>query len=208
MTQPACRTFLPGHVVVIICSITIQLSNLARTIYLEQHKQFYSKISNFAIMGLLFLSYPLLGYIADVCLTRYRTLKCSFIFLIVGYTIGLILFLIAIPVNLTEILDKTSFFNDDKSYTVLVISAIPLIALVTTGVAFIHWYYWTHNAVQLVAMSLAVAWLTTEASLKSLSSYEAHTISTLFSCCRQFSTFTEPIQELSDQLLEAPHQNW
>ena len=151
-------------------------------------------------MGLLFLSYPLLGYIADVCLTRYRTLKCSFIFLIVGYTIGLILFLIAIPVNLTEILDKTSFFNDDKSYTVLVISAIPLIALVTTGVgmfeanalqfgldqlleaptpkliAFIHWYYWTHNAVQLVAMSLAVAWLTTEASLKSLSSYEAHTI--------------------------------
>ena len=200
MTQPACRTFLPGHVVVIICSITIQLSNLARTIYLEQHKQFYSKISNFAIMGLLFLSYPLLGYIADVCLTRYRTLKCSFIFLIVGYTIGLILFLIAIPVNLTEILDKTSFFNDDKSYTVLVISAIPLIALVTTGVgmfeanalqfgldqlleaptpkliAFIHWYYWTHNAVQLVAMSLAVAWLTTEASLKSLSSYEAHTI--------------------------------
>ena len=29
MTQPARRTFLPGHVVVIICSITIQLSNIA-----------------------------------------------------------------------------------------------------------------------------------------------------------------------------------
>ena len=28
MTQPARRTFLPGHVVVIICSITIQLMNL------------------------------------------------------------------------------------------------------------------------------------------------------------------------------------
>ena len=32
MTQPARRTFLPGHVVVIICSITIQTLNLARTI--------------------------------------------------------------------------------------------------------------------------------------------------------------------------------
>ena len=86
MTQPARRTFLPGHVVVIICSIIIQLSNIPRTFHVEQHQRSYNKIASFAILGLLFLSYPLLGYIADVCLTRYRTLKCSFIFLIVGCT--------------------------------------------------------------------------------------------------------------------------
>ena len=63
---------------------------------------------------------------------------------------------------------------------------IPLIALITTGVglfeanalqfgldqlleaptpkliAFIHWYYWTHNAVQLVAMYLTIGWIATE----------------------------------------------
>ena len=39
MTQPARHTSLPGHVVVIICSVTIQLSNIARTLNLEQYEQ-------------------------------------------------------------------------------------------------------------------------------------------------------------------------
>ena len=71
MTQPAHRTFLPGHVVVIICSITIQLFNLVRTYQLEQPEHYYNKITSFSALGILFLSYPLLGYIADICLTRY-----------------------------------------------------------------------------------------------------------------------------------------
>ena len=91
MTQPARRTFLPGHVVVIICSIAIQLFNMARTVHLAQYERSYNKIATTVLLGLLFFSYPLLGYIADVCLTRYRTLKCSFIFLIVGSAIGLTL---------------------------------------------------------------------------------------------------------------------
>ena len=70
MTQPARRTFLPGHVVVIICSITIQLLNLARTIHLERYERSYNKTATFAYLGLLYFS-----YIADVCLTRYGTLK-------------------------------------------------------------------------------------------------------------------------------------
>ena len=108
MTQPARRNFLPGHVVVIICSISIQLLNSARNINLEQHEQSYNKIVTTAFLGVLFLSYPLFGYIADVCLTRYRTLKCSHIFLIVGCTIGLIMSLVSIFANLTELFEKTS----------------------------------------------------------------------------------------------------
>ena len=39
MTQPGHhRTFLPGHVVVIICSITVQLLDTARNIQLEKHE--------------------------------------------------------------------------------------------------------------------------------------------------------------------------
>ena len=109
MTQPARRTFLPGHVVVIICSVTIQLSNIARTIHLEQLEQSYNKITSFAILGLLFLSYPLLGYIADVFLTRYRTLKCSFIFLIVGCTIAPLLIFVPSFVSIIEMLLKNHF---------------------------------------------------------------------------------------------------
>ena len=202
MTQPARRTFLPGHVVVIICSITIQLSNIARNIHLEQHQRSYNKIASFAFLGVLFLSYPLLGYIADVCLTRYRTLKCSLIFLIVGCTIGLIVFLVILPVSLTEMVEQRSLYNKYKNYvhTALAVSAIPLIAWITTGVglfeanaiqfgldqlleaptpkliAFIHWYYWTQNVVQLVVMYLTVGWLAIEASETLFSPYEAHFI--------------------------------
>ena len=43
-------------------------------------------------------------------------------------------------------------------------------------IAFIHWYYWTHNVVQLVAMYIQICWKTIEASLNSLSSYEKHFI--------------------------------
>ena len=202
MTQPARRTVLPGHVVVIICSITIQTLNLARTIHLDQHQHSYTKIASFAFLGLLFLSYPLLGYIADVCLTRYRTLKCSLIFLIVVYTIALIVSLVILPVSLTEMLEQRSVFNNYKNYvhTALAVSAIPLIALITTGVglfeanaiqfgldqlleaptpkliAFIHWYYWTQNVVQLVVMYLTVGRLAIEASETLFSPYEAHFI--------------------------------
>ena len=208
MTQPARRTFLPGHVVVIICSITIQLSDITRTIHLEQHAKSY-KIGTIALLGLLFLSYPLFGYIADVCLTRYRTLKCSLVFLIVGSTILLILLLVSFFISIIGILEKRSLFNDEKTYNairvLLTIFGIPLIALITTSVglfeanaiqfgldqlleaptpkliAFIHWYYWTHNVVQLVVMYLIIGWKALEASLYSLQShYEEHFIQNIF----------------------------
>ena len=167
MTQPGHHhSFLPGHVVVIICSITVQLLDIARNIQLEKHEHLYHKIVNLSVLGLLFLSYPLLGYIADVCLTRYRTIKCSLITLIIGCTIGLVLAFIDNFVTVTE--------------RVTYILTLTLIVLVTTGVglfkanciqfgldqlleaptpkliAFIHWYYWTHNAVQLVVTYLII----------------------------------------------------
>ena len=191
MTQPARRTFLPGHVVVIICSITIQLLNVAKKFNLEQYQLSYNKITTFSFLGLLFLSYPLLGYIADVCLTRYRTLKCSFIFVIVGCTIGLIFSIIYTTVRLTNI------FNH---YTMQFIGTAITGIVITTGaglfeanalqfgldqlleaptpklISFIHWYYWTQNAVQLVAMYLTIGWIVTGTSLELFPRYTAQVI--------------------------------
>ena len=196
MAQPARRTFLPGHVVVIICSITIQLSNLARSIHLERYERSYGKIIFFAALGILFLSYPLLGYIADVCLTRYRTLKYSFIFLIVGCTVGLLLLFLNIAAILLspgqkELFEETK--NQAIIFGIVVVATSILFILVTTGVglfeanalqfgldqlleapttkliAFIHWYYWTHNVVQLVAMYLTMGWIVLDTSLNSFS---------------------------------------
>ena len=195
MTQPAHRTFLPGHVVVIICSIAIQLSNLARSIHLEQDELSTNKIGTTVLLGLTFLGYPLLGYIADVCLTRYRTLKCSFIFLIVGCTIGLLLSLVIIFASLTSKFEEKSL-----SINNMYIFLLPITVLITTGVglfeanalqfgldqlleaptpkliAFIHWYYWTHNAVQLVVMYFTIGWLPIEKTIRASSRHEADII--------------------------------
>ena len=201
MTQPARRTFLPGHAVVIICSITIQLLNLAKNYHLEQHQHSYNKLAAIIVLGLLYLSYPLLGYIADVCLTRYRTIKCSFVFMIVGCTIGGLFYLASVIVILTEKFqkEKLSAIVHDNLYT----QAIPILLIgtfITTGVglfeanaiqfgldqlleaptpkliAFIHWYYWTQNAVQLVVMYLLVGWKPIEAILRSYTSHESRAI--------------------------------
>ena len=47
-------------------------------------------ISVITILGLLFLLYPLVGHLTDVYMTRYRSLKWSFGFLILAACIGTI----------------------------------------------------------------------------------------------------------------------
>ena len=79
---------------------------------------------------------------------------------------------------------NTKYSFSEKANTISSIVGIPIIGiLITTGVglfeanalqfgldqlleaptpkliAFIHWYYWTHNAVQLVAIYLMTSWL-------------------------------------------------
>ena len=187
-TQPARRTFPPGHVIVIICSITIQLSNFGRNYHLEHNTRTLFKIMTFGVLGLLFLSYPLLGYIADVCLTRYRTIKCSFVFLIAGSAIGV---LTALSVTILQFHDANIVsIVGILIAAVLIIPGVGLFEANATQfgldqlleaptpklIAFIHWYYWTHNAVQLVVMYLTTGWIVIYTSLLSLLPHEARII--------------------------------
>ena len=97
--------------------------------------------------------------------------------------------------------EKRSILNGNKGHIILSsIPGIPVIALITTGVglfeanalqfgldqlletptpkliAFIHWYYWTHNVVQLVAMYLTIGWTAIATRLNPFSQYEAQAI--------------------------------
>ena len=180
MDQPTRRTFLPGHVVVIICSITIHTLNIARTIHLERYTRHQYEYASFAVLGLLFLSYPLLGYIADVCLTRYRTLKCSLITLIIGCAVGVLTSFVTVTISCTECEGekKHAMFTDIINIVVMIAGFMSITGVglfeanaIQFGldqlleaptpklIAFIHWYYWTQNAVQLVVMYTTVGWL-------------------------------------------------
>ena len=114
MTQPARRSLLLGHVVVIICSIAIQLCNVLIATNIDHYLRSYYKIAAFSYLGLMFLSYPLLGYIADVCLTRYRTLKCSFIFLIAACSIGSLFTIIYTGIILRKIVLVQRYKDDEE----------------------------------------------------------------------------------------------
>ena len=193
MTQPARRGFLPGYMVVIICSITIQLLNLGRTIHLEHYTRTSFKIESYLGIGLLFLSYPLLGYIADVCLTRYRTLKISITFLIVGCIILFLLSMIIMTITVT-FQTKKALYEDVGTIIAFGVSIAGI--LITTGIglfeanalqfgldqlleaptpnliAFIHWYYWTRNLVQLAMMYTITGYIPIGKAIKSLSRFE------------------------------------
>ena len=163
---------------------------------MDRYERSNIKIATIAFLGLSFLSYPLLGYIADVCLTRYRTIKCSLIFLIVGCTIVLLTLFVTI---INSLIEKRMIDKNMNIYTKLIPEGL-LIAFITTGVglfeanaiqfgldqlleaptpkliAFIHWYYWTHNAVQVIVMYFTNGSKVIEKETKFLSRYKEHVI--------------------------------
>ena len=194
MIQPVRRSFLPSHVVVIICSIPIQLCNILIATNIDHYLRSYYKIAAFSYLGLIFLSYPLLGYIADVCLTRYRTLKCSFIFLIAACSIGSLFTLIYTGIVLRKIVLVQRYEdNEEIEFVGTAIAGI----LITIGaglfeanaiqfgldqlleaptpklIAFIHWYYWTHKAVQLVATYFGIGWIVSDKQFDLLPQFNA-----------------------------------
>ena len=76
---------IQGSLVVIICSLLVQLTAVLTMKYLSSGELLLSsRVISLCFQGLMFLVYPLLGHLADVYLTRYRMLKCGIIAIVVG----------------------------------------------------------------------------------------------------------------------------
>ena len=74
---------LRGFLLVIVCSLVAEIFNINQKEYIVLTSgDLISKILILTGLGLLFLLYPLVGHLTDVYLTRYRSLKWSFGFLI------------------------------------------------------------------------------------------------------------------------------
>ena len=154
---------LRSSLLVIVCCLAVEFCNLFQKGYMFFSIGLPSRITFFAAQGLLFLLYPLVGHLTDVYLTRYRSLKWSFIILVFVISVALICF--AIDTALLSVWN-TTFFGIYWLATILV-SMIFILYIVGLGlfqanaiqfgldqlleaptpklIAFIHWYYWAQN---------------------------------------------------------------
>ena len=155
---------LQGSLVVIICSLLVQLTAVLTMKYLSSGERLLSsRVISLCFQGLLFLVYPLLGHLADVYLTRYRTLKCGIIAIVVGLLWFFVILLT--PTLLHDVFD-TPF---PQNHWLTAVIAVPGVITAILGlglfeanaiqfgldqlleattpklISFIHWYYWSQN---------------------------------------------------------------
>ena len=152
---------LHASIIIIVCCFLLQFSNLAQKRYIFSLGNIFNDIVIVCIQGLMFLIYPLLGHLADVYLTRYRTLKCG---------AGIIVTAGIIFISWFAIIHSHIVVGKDGKYAVgcLIIIGITigiglfeanaiqlgldqlLEAPTSKLIAFIHWYYWSQNVGELV----------------------------------------------------------
>ena len=147
-------------VIVLVFGILVQINNFHQPYLYEQSLEITLRVTS-CFQGLMFLVYPLLGHLADVCLNRYRTINLSFIPLICGQTTA-ILSLSALFVFLGFFYGYISWNLQDAWLLIIPVLGV-LMSIIGTGmseaniiqfgldqlleapthklIAFIHWYY-------------------------------------------------------------------
>ena len=160
---------LRGSLLVIVCCLVVEFCNLSQRKYILTATGLLDRIIFLSVQGLLFLLYPFLGHLTDVYLTRYRSLKLSFVIMLLGIFAALIyeVFEVVSPPPLRE-WKLTSSYNEK-----IVAIVIFLFTLVIVGfglfeanaiqfgldqlleaptsklIAFIQWYYFAQNFARL-----------------------------------------------------------
>ena len=156
---------LRGFLLVIVCCFVIEFCNFTRKEYLVflSGDSLYA-ISFLTIVSLLFLLYPLMGHLTDVYLTRYRSLKWSFGFLILAACICTIYVGLIIAISVIE---KFQHFQPNNAYSYVIPIIMFLVYIVGLAlfqanaiqfgldqlleaptpklISFIQWYYWAQN---------------------------------------------------------------
>ena len=168
-----CKQFnmkLRGSLLVIVCCLVVEFCDINQKEYISLALGDSSyAISFLTLLGILFLFYPLVGHLTDVYLTRYRSLKWSFGFLILAAFMGAIYMGFLIPISIIE---KFHIFQLSHAYfyviaVILVLAYIVGLELFQANaiqfgldqlleaptpklISYIDWYYWAQNVGSLV----------------------------------------------------------
>ena len=152
---------LRGSLLVIVCCLVIEFCNITRKEYLLFETNLSDRLLSLAGIGLLFLLYPLVGHLTDVCLTRYRSLKWSFGILILAACLEIICGGIYIALTLIWNLSLDHTIEVTFVFIALLVYVVGLGLFQANAIqfgldqlleaptpkliAFIHWYYWAQN---------------------------------------------------------------
>ena len=153
---------LRGSLLVMICCLAIECCDLFHKNILSLLIPLSSRLYASIGIGLLFLFYPLVGHLTDVYLTRYRSLKWSFVIIIVSACAYVVYR--GIDLAATSIWKIATFHRNQTLVVSAVIIIVYIIGLalfqanaIQFGldqlleaptpklISFIHWYYWAQN---------------------------------------------------------------
>ena len=191
--------FKSACIIILICGILVEIGTFRERYWYGQFV-ILEQFLELAFQGLMFLVYPLLGHIADVCLNRYRTIKWSFAPVICGKSVVLISLLIF---TVTMISTGRDLSQLPYSFLSIIPSFGTLLSIIGAGlyesniiqfgldqlleaptpksIAFIHWYYWAQNVGSLISFYI---YMGLDASFKyihsaQLKKYVSDTVSTV-----------------------------
>ena len=145
-----------GAYLTIIYTVLLHFTVVGTNSWIFNSLDIHTFFSVLTIQGLIFISYPLIGLLADIKLTRYQMICLSCWILLVSYTIGSIL---SILVSTGTII---AYANNTLLAGVILILALAIVGkgmFESTAIqfgtdqmieassnqlsTFIHWYYWS-----------------------------------------------------------------
>ena len=160
---------LKGCLYIVFCGMVMELFDLGKKQYIYSQFVRPTRLTLLSSQGVLLLVYPLLGYLADVCLNRYRIINLSFLFLICGGTVSLVSLAVEFVWSMISGFDLAL---PPYCYSLLVPGIGGLILVVGIGlyeaniiqfgldqlleaptpklITFIHWYYWAQSVGSLI----------------------------------------------------------
>ena len=156
---------LRGSLLVIVCCLVVELCNISQKKYLLFTTGLLDSILFLSVQGLLFLLYPLLGHLTDVYLTRYRSLKLSYVILALGICVSIVhkgtqiafssnvwltytqTFVIIVLLFTFYIVGLGLFEANAIQFGLDQLLEAPTPKLI----AFVHWYYLAQNVARLVS---------------------------------------------------------
>ena len=154
---------------VFVCCILVHTGLLMNNIYLLYVLYTIQRSVYFVVQGVAFLFYPLIGWMADIHFTRYKTMKYSFLVIAFG---SLLLLSATIPciVN-SELLRSWPLVGIAGLAVILQIIGLGMFEAnaIQFGMdqlleasssqlsTFIHWYFWALHVGSLIMFYLALA---------------------------------------------------